>query len=515
MRWLLFISAILFAIPCTSFSADEWEPEFFPSSAPQSKIKILDSSGNPIDSSNPLKTSESGLRFVDSANSTTSNLNVDAFFPGAWVDTEDYSTAVIHILTDQDSAVNGVEVQCGTDGVNPSHIHQYSAVANTPNGMHIVATLTGGYYRVKYTNGGVQQTSFNLSSTLSKDSSSVHSHPVEFPFDGNHVVTIGRVVLAAKNPGGVYGNINRTTGGNLKISLEELESGISSNSNTQLNVTPFNTSGVELSLYVNDPMLTMAHGSNPLISAVSKVNKYGLAPNGVQITATDIWDRADATPTQQIWLAPTAARIHELLSSVDADSDTGGAIAQGAGCRTLRLWGLKTWATLESSEDIVMDGTDGTDTANSYVIIHRMKCLTFGASGPNVGTITAVAAADATVTVQIGIGKGQTGMAILGVSSLQTAYMTGYDISMHEAGTPANPNEMDFTMLVNESPDVDTTVFLNKSNLGLIATGTNAYPKKYRPYKTIPGPAIIKFQALATVADSEGVAEFDLILVNN
>jgi len=93
--------------------------------------------------------------------------------------------------------------------------------------------------------------------------------------------------------------------------------------------------------------------------------------------------------------------------------------------------------------------------------------------------------------------------------------MPNYDVSMHESGTPANPNEVDFTMLVNESPDVDTTIFLNKLNMGLMATGTTAYHKMYRPYKTIPGPAIIKFQATATTADSEGVAEFDLILVDN
>lgn len=42
------------------------------------------------------------------------------------------------------------------------------------------------------------------------------------------------------------------------------------------------------------------------------------------------------------------------------------------------------------------------------------------------------------------------------------------------------------------------------------------FGKTFDPPLSIPGPAIIKFQAIATdVADTEGVAEFDLILVDN
>ena len=265
-----------------------------------------------------------------------------------------------------------------------------------------------------------------------------------------------------------------------------------------------------------DPMLEIPRGN---ITGISPINKFGRAIDGGQVTLTDVWDRADATPTQQIWIAPTAARIHAILSTSDEDSDTGGTVAQGDGARTIRVYGLTGWGTAEVSEDIVMDGTatgaNEYKTVNSYVIIHRMKVLTKGSNvaGPNVGTITATAATDGTVTAQIVAMEGQTQMAIYGIPSTQTMYLTKYYSSAHEAGQGVNPLVMDTILKVNPEPDVERINFITKHTNGSVSTGTGVIEHTFLPYYKIAGPAIIKIQVLCSIADSDVSAGFDGIIV--
>jgi hypothetical protein len=263
--------------------------------------------------------------------------------------------------------------------------------------------------------------------------------------------------------------------------------------------------------FTRDYALEVPRGN---IAGVAGVNKFGRAEDGIQTTATDIWDRADAAATQQIWVAPTQARIHDITST--STNDDGTPEAAGSGAQAVRIWGLTSWSTAEVSEDVILNGTANVATSNSYVIIHRMKVIEVGSTyAINAGTITATAQTDGTVTAQINIGNGQTEMAIYGVPSTQTFYLTEFDVNAHNTGNPSTVLEADFSLLVNERPDLSLTTFLSKGNIGLIITGSSAFDREYNPYLPIAGPAIVKFQAITTLADTEGVAEFDGYLVDN
>lgn len=259
-----------------------------------------------------------------------------------------------------------------------------------------------------------------------------------------------------------------------------------------------------MSYISSDYALKVARGQ---ISGVTSVNKFGTAPDGIQTTVTDIWSRADSAATQQIWLAPTAARIHALVST--STNDDGNPV--GTGARTIQVTGLTAWNAAETSETVTLDGTTPVNTANSYVIIHRMKVLTCGASGPNVGVITATAATDNTITALIAAGDGQTEMAIYGVPSTQDFYMTRWSCGIGKGAAAAV--SASFELRVNENPDVQTVAFLRKNDFSVQSNGSTNVEKHFANPIKYAGPCIIKVQAYGSAADIDGKSGFDGYLV--
>jgi hypothetical protein len=228
------------------------------------------------------------------------------------------------------------------------------------------------------------------------------------------------------------------------------------------------------------------------------LNKFGLASDADQGIATDVWDGADGTTSTDVWVAPTAARVHAIASTSVNDA------AAGSGMRTVRVYGLQTWDSFETSEDITLAGSDSVNTSNSYVIIHRMKGLTFGAGGANDGKITATAASDSTVTAVIQNGNNQTLMAIYGVPSVQVLYLKQLvQTSLRVVATV----QVDGTLLINERADQSDSGFLVKERYQ--TTQDAPFVRTWSPPKTVVGPAIVKMQANSSANNATVTGAFD------
>lgn len=272
----------------------------------------------------------------------------------------------------------------------------------------------------------------------------------------------------------------------------------------KISVGPANSAPDDLSkaapLPVLDPCLEIARGN---VTGLAAVNKFGRNTDIDSAAAEDVWDGGG------IWAAPTQARTHQITSThADDDGDP-----VGDGARTIRIYGLKTWASAESSEDITLNGVANVPTINTYVIIHRMNVLTKGATNVNVGVITATADTDGTVTAQINAGEGQTQMAVYGVPSTQVAYMTAYYASYNKAG--GSTGLVDVSLLANPEPDTELLNFVVKHTEGLLGVGASGVLHPFNPYAAFAGPAILKMRAAVSVNDADVSAGFDLILVDN
>lgn len=245
-----------------------------------------------------------------------------------------------------------------------------------------------------------------------------------------------------------------------------------------------------------------------VFAAGSAVNKFGRATNADAGVLTDVWDGANADDDVDVWVAPTQARMHQIVSSSDGDDGD----PAGGGARTLRIYGLTAWDVDEVFEDVTLNGKANVATVNAYVIIHRMKVLTKGETATNVGTIKATADVDGSVTAQINVGAGQTQMAIYGVPSTKQARVTGYYVSAIKESTPNFVAEV--TFLVNPEPGAELLNFLTKHTLGIAAQGSSYVRHQWNPFFDVQGPAIIKVRVNSSTNNTDVSAGFDLIMVS-
>jgi len=253
-----------------------------------------------------------------------------------------------------------------------------------------------------------------------------------------------------------------------------------------------------------------------LVPGYRTENKFGETDNADSGVATDIYDGSTieivALGGTVVWVPPTEARIHAVVSNSLADSDSGGENAQSTGMRTLEVTGLETWdSTSPTTETVILDGTTAVNTGNSYVIIYRMSGMTWGSGGLNAGSIRATATGDGTVTAAIVIGNNQTQMNIYGISSTMKLRMTDIHTSLVKTagGTLRATGEILF-MPDPATNAVNNTAWVNKQSFEV---STDArWEQMYSPPKKFDGPGIIKIQMTSGTNNTNAIASFDGVI---
>lgn len=115
--------------------------------------------------------SNSDINVVDIDNSSNTPLASSAWFTGQFVDVTGYSSVSVVCLSDVSSQFSGIYIDWSTNGTTADLAPQrftFDPAATSQDGFRAHATVSARFYRIRYQNNTVAQTSFILSALLRK-----------------------------------------------------------------------------------------------------------------------------------------------------------------------------------------------------------------------------------------------------------------------------------------------------------------------------------------------------------
>jgi hypothetical protein len=161
---------------------------------------------------------------ISTVNSSTTTLGSGGVFTGTAEDVTDYKSIGVNVYSSHVSATDGMTFQFSSDGTNWDKVHSFTIPATTAKFFNL--PVESRYFRIVYTNSANVLTAFRLQTiyhaTMTKESTLRLGEDV----DAETAAQLHRSVIAAKIPAGSFTNVQATTGGNLKMSIEEVDSGI-------------------------------------------------------------------------------------------------------------------------------------------------------------------------------------------------------------------------------------------------------------------------------------------------
>lgn len=358
-------------------------------------------------------------------NSTDTPLLADGVWTGTATNILAYNAISVFCYSDVSSVDHGLEVQYSQNGVTDWHTAEsYTIVGGSEKWF--TPPSFGAWLRIRYTNNGVDQTEFHLETTLRKMPIKFSSHNIDDPITDQDDAELVKAVITGKKVDGNYDNVSLTNGGNMKVSLEELESQVSVNNNTQLRTTTFTSTGVEIK-----DALSIARGS---FSDTFAVAKFGAAPDFDQTDGeVTVWDGAEDGTAWGLmrYVYSTTADIDSISS--DSALDIHDIVIQGLDTdynlvnQTVTLNGQNRVPLTTNLVRVFRAYNDNTVDLAGHVFIYKNGTLTGGVPNTN-----------ADIRAVIHPENNQTEMGIYTVPAGKTAYLTVYFASQAGASKATN-----------------------------------------------------------------------------
>lgn len=153
---------------------------------------------------------------VSLLNSSTATLTSGSVFTGSGEDVANFSEMRISVISNVASATDGLSIQQSPDNTNWDITDVYTIAAAT--GKTFVVPRQARYFRVVYTNGGTNQTSFRLQSILNRTASSPSSNRASDGYTNETDLEQNQVFLMGYN-GTTWDRLRSTGTGILNVLL--------------------------------------------------------------------------------------------------------------------------------------------------------------------------------------------------------------------------------------------------------------------------------------------------------
>lgn len=233
------------------------------------------------------------------------------------------------------------------------------------------------------------------------------------------------------------------------------------------------------------------------VPGVFAVNKFEFNPDiDTDTDPEDLWTNGG------LWVPPTQARVHNVVSTNANDTSA------GTGARTITIFGLNANFDL-IQEELDLNGTSNVATTNEYIRIYRMSVSRFGSSATNAGDITATAVTDATISAAIGAGNGQTEKAIYTIPNGFIGLLTQYSGFISRTA-PSGAN-VGIGLYVRVFGAGGYTI---KHRASISIDGNNPFENNFTTPIVIPSKSDVKLTCISVSDSNTGVGGgFNLIVV--
>jgi len=249
--------------------------------------------------------------------------------------------------------------------------------------------------------------------------------------------------------------------------------------------------------------LDVSRGLIPGISSIHILGENDEVDSGV---TADLWDGGITVASggnSLLWVPPTAARIHQIVSSSTND-DVG-----QSGVTKINVEGLDGDFNL-IEEEVIMNGTTNVPTLLSYRMIYDLHAISPDSDTvTNAGIIKATADTDSTVTCRINVGNNHSQHGIFQIPSGHTGYMT--DLTGHILRAGGASALADFALLHRH----DGEVWQRTIVASLESSGSSDFAERFIPYLKFNGKDFIKMQVTSSTNNSAISGGFDLFLVQD